>query len=288
MVPVYNRGKAVPAVTATLAVAVILALAIPLAGPAAAAAEQPTPVITTPTPIPTPTPSFAERQQAWLSTPEAERHGGFLFMPLVLKDHRGTPDVTPGSFAYVVKPGDTLWSLALEFGRDLDTMSCATTPTGADAETLTPGQTVTVPALADLCYTVTPDDTLDGIAASHGTTVDAIVAVPWNGFTEPPFVIVPRQRVLLPDARPAVRPRPERSTVSQPSDSWALSNYRNWPYRRRALHLAGRRADLAVRPRRAHGAGHRRSRGHAGEGGRPRHRDHGRLERRRLRVPRGH
>ena len=78
-------------------------------------------------------------------------------------------DTDPEGFSYVVQPGDTLWSLALDFGRDLDTMSCATQPRGPDAETLPEGQTITVPALNDLCYTVTPGDTLDGIAANAWT-----------------------------------------------------------------------------------------------------------------------
>ena len=58
----------------------------------------------------------------------------------------GSTHADPGSFTYVVQADDTLWSLALDFGRDLEAMSCTTTPTGSDAETLTPGQTITVPA----------------------------------------------------------------------------------------------------------------------------------------------
>jgi murein DD-endopeptidase MepM/ murein hydrolase activator NlpD len=164
-------------------------------------------------------------------TPAAQRRGAFVFLPLA--GHRTGSfwlDVTPDSFTYVVRSGDTLWSLALDFGRDLDTMACAITPTGADAETLTPGQTITVPALRDLCYTVVPGDTLDGIAARHGLTVEAIVAVPWNGFTQPPYLVQPRQRVLLPGGRPAVRPRPDLRTVSYADDEWAHTDWRDWPF----------------------------------------------------------
>ena len=53
-----------------------------------------------------------------------------LFLPFVTQ--AGAFDTRPDSFAYTVKSGDTLWSLALDFGRDLDTMSCATTPTGVE------------------------------------------------------------------------------------------------------------------------------------------------------------
>ena len=80
-------------------------------------------------------------------------------------------------------------------------MACATTPLGADVETLTPGQEITVPALQDLCYTVTPGDTLQNIAYAHGLSVADIVAEPWNGFIYPPYTVRARQRVLLPGAR---------------------------------------------------------------------------------------
>ena len=214
-----------------LIAALALALALALTWPQPAAAAPAPPVITTPTPQPTPTPKVLTLRERLLLTPEAERTGGFVFLPLVVQTAVDHPlDVNPESFSYVVKPGDTLWSLALDFGRDLEAMSCITSPTGADAETLTPGQAVTVPALDDLCYTVTPGDTLAGIAARHSLTVEAIVAVPWNGFTRPPYTVQPRQRVLLPGARPSARPRADRATVSYPSDTWAATPFQDWPY----------------------------------------------------------
>ena len=216
---------------AILAAALCLAL---VAGQQVAAAP-PTPVVTTPTPVPTPTPNPQERLRAWLLTPEADRQGGFVFLPLVMRRESGgagdsSIHANPGSFTYVVQPDDTLWSLALDFGRDLEAMSCTTTPTGSDAETLTPSQSITVPAFDDLCYTVTPGDTLAGIAAQHGVAVEAIVAIPWNGFSQPPYVVRPRQRVLLPGARAEAKPRPDHRTVSFPSDAWAVTPYKDWPY----------------------------------------------------------
>ena len=139
-------------------------------------------------------------------------------------------DTDPASFTYVVKPGDTLWSLALDFGRDLDTMSCTTRPIGSDAESLVAGQMITVPALSDLCYTVTPGDTLAGIAASHGLSIQTIVSVPWNGFTRSPYTVVAGQRVLLPGARRAATPRANRQSVSKPADTWANSPWPDWRY----------------------------------------------------------
>lgn len=208
-----------------------LALISALAWFSAAWTPLPPPVVTTPTPPPTATPSPLDLRRMLLLTPAAQRTGGFVFLPLVSRDVGAQAlDVNPEAFEYVVKPGDTLWSLALDFGRDLDTMSCATTPTGRDAEKLTPGETITVPALDDLCYTVTPGDTLAGIAQRHGLTVEEIVAVPWNGFRAPPYTVQPRQRILLPDARPNARPRPDRQAVSYATDAWAMTAWPNWPF----------------------------------------------------------
>ncbi|MCX6032356.1 MAG: M23 family metallopeptidase [Chloroflexi bacterium] len=210
--------------------AFVLAFASALAWSVAASADPPKPVITTPTPYPTATPKAPTARELLALTPAAQRRGGFTYLPLAGRNAGSAPlDVNPESFTYVVRPGDTLWTLALDFGRDLDTMACATTPTGADAETLTPGQTITVPALRDLCYTVTPGDTLAVVAAQFGLTVDTIGAVPWNGFAVPPYLVQPRQRVLLPGVRLDSRPRPDRRAMSYATDAWAAS-VPDWPF----------------------------------------------------------
>lgn len=189
------------------------------------------PIITTPTPRPTATPASLSWRDKLALTPTTQRRGQVLFLPLALREAgQVILEVPTASFTYTVRPGDTLWTLALDFGRDLDTMACATAPFAVDIEALTPGQQITVPALRDLCYTVTPGDTLSGIAYAHGLAVADIVAVPWNGFRLPPYTVQPRQRVLLPGARPEARPRPDHHLVSIMSDEWADTLYRDWPY----------------------------------------------------------
>jgi hypothetical protein len=217
-----------------LALVLFLALTVGLSWPAASHGQAARPIISTPTPRPTATPPFLTARQLLALTPEAARRGGVTFLPHVGRNASpAAMDVNPESFSYTVRPGDTLWSLALDLGRDLDTMSCATTPSGADAEALIPGQTITVPALRDLCYTVTPGDTLHSIATRFGLAADTIAAVPWNGFAAPPYFVTARQRVLLPGVRPAASPRPDRHDMrllSYAADEWARLGLTEWPF----------------------------------------------------------
>ena len=143
----------------------------------------------------------------------------------------GSTHADPGSFTYVVQADDTLWSLALDFGRDLEAMSCTTTPTGSDAETLTPGQTITVPALDDLCYTVTPGDTLAGIAARHGAGGGRHRRHPVERLLTAALrcPAAPARAAAGCQGRRQASGRPSQS-VSFPSDSWAATPYKDWPY----------------------------------------------------------
>ncbi len=206
---------------------VIFGLGLALALAAGLAHAQ-KPIITTPTPTPiwSPTPEgadgFARPWQFGAPSPLATPSMDWLSdEPL---------EVNSDAFTYTVGISDTLWSLAVEFGRDLDTMSCVTRPTGEDAATLVPGKTVVIPALRDLCYTVTPGDTLSGIAARFGLDVQTIIDVPWNRLSGPFALIQPRQRILLPGARAAAPIVVDRRTVSTPADDWAHTPWPDWPY----------------------------------------------------------
>jgi len=193
--------------------AVLFGLSLFLGSYGLSAAEPPKPIITTPTPTPRPTPigGYAEAD-----LPHR------LHLPVVVFEPRPL-HVSPDAFSHEVLPGETLWTLALDYGRDLDTMSCTTDPRGPDAETLTAGQVITIPALADLCYTVRPGDTLYSIAARYGLSLDEIVAAPWNALGDTSAIVTPRQRILLPGARRFPTVRADPSTVSRANDRWA------WP-----------------------------------------------------------
>lgn len=58
--------------------------------------------------------------------------------------------------------------------------------------------------------------------------------MPWNDLQGPPYNIQPRQRILLPGARPLAPVRPPRDVIrgviSVPNDQWADSPWPNWPF----------------------------------------------------------
>lgn len=81
---------------------------------------------------------------------------------------------------YTVQPGDTLFSVALEMGIDLEDAPCAVTPTFTVTQPLVIGDVLTAPPANMLCHAVQPGETLTGIAARYRQQAAQIRAVPWN------------------------------------------------------------------------------------------------------------
>ena len=86
----------------------------------------------------------------------------------------------PARVEYTVRPGDTLLSVSLEIGLDVEQMACLIDRSFAWDQPLVVGQRLTVPDAPFICHRVQPGDTLTAIAARYGVTVQAIVAEPWN------------------------------------------------------------------------------------------------------------
>jgi LysM repeat protein len=132
---------------------------------------------------------------------------------------RGPAAAATGLTTYLVAAGDTLGGIALRFGTDLATLVRLNRLT--DADHLQVGEALIVPAkptvrppvppapVTTVSYTVKAGDSLWGIAARAGTTVDALTAA---NHLAPNAVIVPGQVLLVPAARlprvPQRRPRP--------------------------------------------------------------------------------
>lgn len=81
---------------------------------------------------------------------------------------------------YIVQPGDTLFSVALEMGIDLEDAPCAVAPSFTVDQPLVIGDVLTAPPANMLCHAVQPGETLAMIAARYLLHPDQIRAVTWN------------------------------------------------------------------------------------------------------------
>jgi len=113
------------------------------------------------------------------------------------------PLCPPNSFAYTVRPGDTLFFIAQRFGTTVDAI-LAINPQITNPSAIFPGQVICVPTAPPpgvcppntFAYTVQPGDTLFFIAQRFGTTVNAILAV--NPQITNPSLIFPGQVICIP------------------------------------------------------------------------------------------
>ena len=114
---------------------------------------------------------------------------------------------------YTVQPGDTLTSIAARHGTTVDAIVAANKL--PNRSTIYAGQSLIIPtggssapaqqpAQATGTYTVQPGDTLSGIAARYGTTVQALVQA--NGLTSTTIRAGQVLRIVPPDAAAPAQP----------------------------------------------------------------------------------
>lgn len=112
---------------------------------------------------------------------------------------------------YVVGWGDTLSSIASRFGTTVSAIVQANQM--ANPDLIYVGQRLSIPASSSPVasgsgtYVVQRGDTLSGVAAKHGTTVQQLVQM--NGLTNPNFIVV-GQRLAVPQGTTAVDPAPSQ------------------------------------------------------------------------------
>lgn len=118
------------------------------------------------------------------------------------------PTAAPGSTAYAVVRGDTLYSIARRYGTTVNAIVAANHLAGTNIyvgqRLRIPTLTTPTPSSAQGGYTVVQGDTLYAIARRYGTTVDAILAVNHLSST----VIYVGQRLVIPGGRAAATPTP--------------------------------------------------------------------------------
>jgi surface antigen len=125
-----------------------------------------------------------------------------------------------GILQYSVKPGDTLASVAINFNVTSDTVRWANDL--ADADSLKPGQVLTILPISGLQYKVGAGDTAEALANKYQSNADQIIA--FNNAEVKG--LQPGQTIIIPDgvmpeapkATPASATTPaSRSTSSAPS-----------------------------------------------------------------------
>jgi murein DD-endopeptidase MepM/ murein hydrolase activator NlpD len=81
---------------------------------------------------------------------------------------------------YAVKADDTVLSVAVEIGIDLDEMHCVVGPDFQWSEPLVVGDRLDIPERGFICHTVEAGETIETIAAQYGVAPDAITRIAWN------------------------------------------------------------------------------------------------------------
>ena len=168
--------------------------------------------------------NFAPEAQAQALTPGATplpNNWADRVRGLVLAPARTTEDVaiiSTGTFTYVVRAGDTPWSLAVDFGRNIESLACSTTPTAKDPYDFQPGELLTIPALNTICHEVNNAETLEKIASLYNVSVESIVEITWNDFKRLPTAISAGRHVLV----------YQRENIEQPVISLPRNNLPRW------------------------------------------------------------
>jgi len=135
----------------------------------------------------------------------------------------------PAGLQYTVRPGDTLLSVSLEMGMDLDQVSCLISRAFRWEQPLVIGQTLTVPDSPFICHPVQEGESLAAIAARYGISVTEIAAEPWNQLG--PENRIRYLRIPLSRAIVSARPSGTGGELSSPQPrpvSGPLPAY--WPY----------------------------------------------------------
>jgi len=191
--------------------------------PPAPSAEVTTPAVgvAEATPLPTPVPVL---------TPQLET---FPLQPIVVSSPTPMPPSTlptsipaaPSGTTYTVRWGDTLFSIAAQFGVTVEVIKSAN---GLSSDTILVGQQLVIPlpsspsspapgSGATTVHIVQPGETLFRIALRYNTTVEAIAQA--NNISNP-WYIYPGQQLTVPLGPTSnVPPSPRRTYVVQPGDT---------------------------------------------------------------------
>lgn len=84
---------------------------------------------------------------------------------------------------YTIQPGDTIYTIALELGVDLDDTFCLVGPDYAWSQPLVVGDVLSIPPPSVICHEVVPGETLATIAEQYDLPTERIREERWNQLT---------------------------------------------------------------------------------------------------------
>jgi len=104
---------------------------------------------------------------------------------------------------YTVQPNDNVWAIAQGFGLAAETVLWANPSVEKSPDLLRVGQSLIIPPVDGIYYTIQAGDTVAKLAKKYKTTVEKIVSFEFNHLAEP-YQLLPGQKIMLPDARKPV------------------------------------------------------------------------------------
>ncbi len=179
-----------------------------------------------PLPDPTATSAVPEVVRAEATTPPVEPQVATAPAtgPTATPEQTVTPTPSTDTVPYVVQPGDTLASIAIEYGTDVDTLRRINNLT---SDALLVGQPLYVPVIegvvapglpsptpGPVAYVIQPGDTLTGIAIKFG--VDPIAIQERNNLLDPDNLTV-GATIIIPGAQPQTASAGGNTTADEPS-----------------------------------------------------------------------
>ena len=124
------------------------------------------------------------------------------------------PEQLPIFYRYEIRQGDTLLSIALHFGIDVDYIIWNNIDILPDADLLRSGQTLQIPSVGGIIHDVRLHETLLEIADTYDADINEIIAFPANNLIDANTVRV-GSTILVPGGR--VKPPPPQATPTTSS-----------------------------------------------------------------------
>jgi len=115
---------------------------------------------------------------------------------------------------YMVREGDSLWSISARFGLDVDTLRWSNEELARNPDLLSVGQELTILPVKGAYHTVQTGETVETIALAYGVTPTVVIDYPLNDL-QPPYQLEEGQKLVIPGGRRELYwPQPDLSPGS--------------------------------------------------------------------------